>query len=56
MDNAATQPAESTHDAVVIPLGGVSIPPTLVSIARDIIIAMPFARSEIDNQTFAYDD
>jgi hypothetical protein len=56
MDYAATQPAASTHDAVVTPLGGGSIAPTLVSIARDIIVAMPFPRSEIDTRIFAYDD
>jgi hypothetical protein len=56
MDYAATQPAENSHDAVVIPLGGIDIPPTMVSVTRDTVVAMPFARSEIDNQTFSYDD
>lgn len=56
MDYASTQPLPGDHEAVVIPLGDITIAPPGVSIVRDQSVAFPFTPGEVDDTVLLYDD
>lgn len=52
----STQPLPDVHDAVVIPLGDITIAPPGLSLVRDQTVAFPFSPEEVDDSALLFDD